>query len=249
MRSARTAGSRTSALGTKAVFFTIMTGLIGFLPAGAILNGAAAAAGAGTAVAPQRTPAEATEVFDSDVFVVSGAGELVNPDPRSTPKSQELFNIAGEDLGLTFGKWQRATATSLAELIQRHGTDQTDVLLTLKGLMPNEVYSLFYETFGPDSANPVCPAVERLVALPALHPSPAQPDDDSFVTDASGKSKFHARVAGDLLAAQRLNIVVIAHFDAKTYGPVPNRGESINCSTNGYGSTAARQLLIIQTGL
>ena len=58
-----------------------------------------------------------------------------------------------------------------------------------------------------------------------------------------------ARVAGNLLAAQRLNIVAIAHFDGLTYGPVPNRGESINCSANGYGGTAARQLLIIQTGL
>jgi hypothetical protein len=168
-------------------------------------------------------------------------------DPASTPPSAPLWNFEGNPLGLTWGQWSSATASSLARTITRHGVDYTDFRITLSGLIPNGVYSLFYRTFGPDSVNPICgAAVDPVVALTARFPDRQAPDPDSFVADSSGGAFFHGRVAGRLLDAQLLDVVVIYHFDGRTYGQVPTRGEAeSNCQPT-FGVDAMRQFVIVQ---
>jgi hypothetical protein len=209
--------------------------------------GVALAAHAPAAGATDRAPAVAIVPFAGDVDTLGSNGNLIAVDPRSTADSATLFNFQGSPLGLTWGQWRSATATSLAKTIRRRGTDYTDIRLALSGLIPGGVYSLFYRTFGPDSANPLCPAVDPLIALTARHPERQSPDADSFVADSSGGARFHARVAGPLLDAQSLQIAVIYHFDGHVYGPVPDEGEAgANCRSS-LGIDAMRQFIIIQT--
>jgi hypothetical protein len=109
------------------------------------------------------------ESFARDVFVIVGSS-LKNPDD-TTAADAPLFNVAGVSLNLTWGQFSGASATSTAECLA-DGT--TDVNITLTGLVPGGVYSMFYGTFGPDSSNPACPGVERTLPLesvcPAVHP-------------------------------------------------------------------------------
>ena len=144
-------------------------------------------------------------------------------DPASTPASAPLFNLAGNSLGLTWGQISAGTEKSVA---------WTETY----GLVPNGVYSLFYRTFNPDSNNSVCPNVEPTVAVTAAFPQFQKPDQDSFVANASGQALFFASVPAPLLAAQQLQVVVIYHFDGKTYGPVANFGEAHSCQRT-YGIT------------
>ena len=76
------------------------------------------------------------------------------------------------------------------------------------------------------------------------------PDAASLVADAYGQAEFHARVAGDLLAADLLTFTVIYHADGQTYGALANRSEAESqgepvCRSS-YGVDAIRQLLILQ---
>jgi hypothetical protein len=195
------------------------------------------------------TPDRGIVPFPGDVYTVGSNGSLIAVDPRQTPASAPLFNLAGEPLNLTWGQFSSATASSEA----KQDRNQTGFDIALDGLIPNGVYSLFYRTFSPDSNNAVCPDVEPMVALTARHPQQQQPDADSFVADSSGQAEFDARVAGRLMDAQQVQIAVIYHFDANTYGPVANFAESQGpVASNGglcrssYGIDAMRQLLIIQ---
>jgi len=199
------------------------------------------APGAGASASDARTPAVAIVPFAGDVFTPNAIGSLIAVDPATAPLSAPLYSFEGNPLNLTWGQWTAATATSLAKA-EGH---RTDIEITMSGLIPNGVYSLFYTTFGPDSRNPICPAVEPLVALPALHPDRQLPDPYSFVADSSGAAFFHARVEGRLLDAQILIIDVIYHFDGNVYGEVPTQGESQNCHST-FGVNAMRQFLIIQ---
>jgi hypothetical protein len=194
---------------------------------------------------PAWTPQVALVPFAGDVGTLGSNGSLIAVDPRSTPAAAPLFSFEGTPLGLTWGQFDAATATSYAWTLTRRGTTRTDLRITMAGLIPNGVYSLFYRTFGPDTANPICPAVESLVALPARFPHRQKPDPSSFVADSSGGAVFHARVAGALLNAAQVQIWVIYHLDGQVYGPVPNSGESANCRPS-YGLDAMRQLIIIQ---
>ena len=87
--------------------------------------------------------------------------------------------------------------------------------------------------------------MEPTVALTAAFLQFQKPDQDSFVANASGQALFLASVPEPLLAAQQLQVVVIYHFDGKTYGPVPNFGEAENSCRPSYGNDAMRQFLII----
>jgi hypothetical protein len=188
-----------------------------------------------------------------DVYTLGSNGSLIAVDPSSTPASAPLFNLAGSPLNLTWGQFSSATAKSYAWTVSRDGTTDTQFLIAMSGLVPNGVYSLFYRTFAPDSNNPFCPNVEPSVAVTAAFPQFQRPDPDSFVASGSGKGLFFASVPQDLLAAQQLQVSVIYHFDAKTYGPVANAAEANGpvASNNGlcrssYGIDAMRQFLIIQ---
>jgi hypothetical protein len=194
----------------------------------------------------ERTPAVAIVPFAGDVFTIDSSNNLIQVDPRFTPASAPLFNLDGNPLGLTWGQFDSASATSGARTVTRRGIDYTDFRITMTGLIPHGVYSLFYRTQIPYSANPVCgAAVDPLVALTARFPPRQTPDASSFVADGSGGAFFHARVAGRLLDAASLQIWVIYHFDGKVYGPVANQGESAGCRAS-YGVDAMHQFLIVQ---
>ena len=223
----------------RTVIILIVTGLAGLSvvvtspPAGAATPG------------PAWTPQVALVPFPGDVYTLGTNGSLITVDPRVTQGSAPLFSLQGDPLGLTWGQFEAASATSYARTVTRSGVSRTDIRITMAGLIPNGVYSLFYRTFTPDSVNPICPAVESLVALPARFPLRQKPDPSSFVADSSGGASFHARVAGALLNAAQVQIWVVYHFDGHVYGPVPNSGEAVNCRPS-YGSDAMRQLIIIQ---
>jgi hypothetical protein len=188
----------------------------------------------------------------ADVFTLSANGTLIPVLPLSTPLSAPLFNLAGNALNLTWGQWSSASAKSYAWTVTRNGTTSTQFLITMSGLVPNGVYSLFYRTFGPDSTNALCPNIEPAVALTAAFPQFQTPDADSFTATNSGKGLFFASVPEDLLAAQQLQIQVIYHFNGQTYEPVTNQAASRGPDPNtglcrsSYGDDAMRQLLIIQ---
>jgi hypothetical protein len=207
--------------------------LAGFMAVGA------ATAGAESPVDHQ----DATLILGSDVYVVV-SGHLQNP-TGSTPLEEPLFNVAGTPLGVTFGQWRQAGATSR---VHCKNNGRTDVRLRLGGLVAGGVYSVFYATFAPDSRNPLCPAQERLLALPSKDPEQA-PDFASFVADANGEADFQGRVEGCLLDPGRLSIVLVYHFDGLTYGELPNRGEFItqgpDCRAS-WGADAMQHLLIVQ---
>lgn len=196
-------------------------------------------------------PAVAIEPFAGDVFTVGSNGSLIVVDPRPTPDSAPLFNLEGEPLGLTWGQWRSATALSRAKTATEGGVDYADFKIILSGLIPNGVYSLFYRTFSPDSANPVCGATgsdDPLVALTARFPERQTPDAESFVADSSGAARFDGRVAGRLLDAQSLLIFVIYQFEGNVYGPVPNYAEGNNNCRSSFGIDAMRQIIIFQEG-
>jgi hypothetical protein len=201
---------------------------------------------AGASPSPfNETPAIGILPFAGDVFTSSSNGTLIAVDPSYTPASAPLFNLAGNSLGVTWGQFSSGTAKSVAWAETYKGTTYTQFLVGMSGLVPNGVYSLFYRTFSPNSNNPVCPNAEPAVALTAAFPEFQKPDPDSFVANASGEALFFASVPEPLLDAQGLQVVVIYHFDGKTYGPVPNFGEAKNSCRSSYGDDAMRQFLII----
>jgi hypothetical protein len=191
--------------------------------------------------------ADFVQAISDDVYVIIGS-TLRHPDADTSPEAN-LFNVAGAGLGLTWGQFSGATGTAVAHQVGGSSSPRTDLRLTLQGLVPNGVYSLFYFTFGPDSGNPLCPGVERDLPLWAFHPDAGQPDAASFVADATGAATFHARVDGALLSAQVLGYHAIYHFDGQTYGSLPNRGEFVtqgpDCRSS-FGDDAMRQIAIIQ---
>ena len=211
------------------------------------LAGLAPAAGASTALTTP-TLDTGTVPFAGDVYTASANGTLIPVLPDSTPAAAPLFNLGGSALNVTWGQWSSATAKSWASTFTLHGVTYTGFLIELSGLIPNGVYSLFYDTFAPNSANPVCGAVDNdpLVALTAAFPRFQKPDPDSFVASSSGGGLFLASVPGNLLSAQTLEIVPIYHYDGHTYGPVPNSGEATNNCTSSFGIDAMRQMIIIQ---
>lgn len=187
---------------------------------------------------------DAVVTLATDVYVLVD-GQLRNP-VFETGTDASLFNVAGTDLGITWGQFRSATATSRAHCPA--GGTRTDVRLRMGNLLPNGVYSVFYATFGPDSRNPLCPNAERLLPLTSKDPRQT-PDETSFVADSSGEADFQARLDGCLLDAMRLQLVLIYHFDGQTYGQLPNRGEYVtqgeDCRSS-FGVDAMRQTLILQ---
>src|SRR5262245_43020172 len=173
--------------------------------------------------------------FPRDVYV-HGVGFLENPagfcrqdpcGPGETSPSEALFNSVGTPLGLTWGEWQKMTATSEMRC-DKDGA--TEAHVNLEGLIPGGVYSIFYRTFGPASFNPFCSAEERGVVVPnACHGRGCPADPDSQVlANAKGKAHFVGRIEGAcLLDATQVFLDVIYHFDGNTYGQLPNRLEFV----------------------
>lgn len=191
---------------------------------------------------------DAIQPYGLDVYILNNYGLLENPNATTLPEAR-LFNLAGTDLGLSWGVWQRASAMSETRCIGGSGNPRTEARIWLSGLIPGGVYSVFHATFGPDSRHPLCPSQERLLPLTAFRPERQLPDPASFIADADGEAVFRARVEGCLLDATRLVYGVIYHFDGQTYYPLPNRGEFVtqgpDCRSS-FGVDAMRQFFIVQ---
>jgi hypothetical protein len=191
--------------------------------------------------------ADFVQPFADDVYVIVGS-TLRHPDADTAPDAP-LYNVAGALLGPTWGDFRAANGRATAKQVGGASAPRTDVRLSLTGLVPNGVYSLFYFTLGPDSENPLCPGVERGLPLWAFHADASQPDAASFSADSSGAADFHARVDGALLDAQVLGYYVIYHWFGGTYGSLPNRGEFVtqgpDCRSS-FGDDAMRQIIVLQ---
>ena len=150
---------------------------------------------------------------------------------------------------MTWAEWSAATATSRASTVGGPDGARTDVRISLRGLIANGLYSIFWQTTAPDSVHPLCPGVERLLPLDAVKADASVPDPSSFVADSSGEAEFHGRIGGDLLAASQVLFSIIYHADGKTYYPLPNKGEFLSQGTDcrsSFGLDALRQLQIGQ---
>jgi hypothetical protein len=185
---------------------------------------------------------DGVQIFNRDVYVLDGP-TLRNPD-GDTPASAALYNRLGVSLDTTWGEFRRAKASSR----MRCSGGRTDVRIRLNGLIPDGVYSIFHGTFQPDSVNPLCPNVERTLALPSKD-CHQEPDFASFVADDQGEADFHGRIEGCLLDATQVFMHVVYHFDGHTYGAVPNRGEFFtqgpDCRST-FGEDAMRHLVVLQ---
>lgn len=196
-----------------------------------------------SAVAPD--DADAVQPFGRDVYEIVGS-TLRNPTSDTDPDAP-LYNVAGVWLEVTWGEFSSATATST---VRTSGgpSPRTDVRLTLDGLIPDGVYSVFWGTIGPDSENPLCPGVERTLPVPSVDAGQV-PDAASFIAAADGTAAFRGRVDGALLDATQAFFTVIYHADGQTYGSLPNRGEFLtqgdDCRSS-FGEDAMRQVLILQ---
>jgi hypothetical protein len=183
--------------------------------------------------------------FERDVFVIVGS-TLRHPDATTDPAAP-LFNVAGVALGLTWGGFSAADADTTVQTV--HGGTESQVRLQFSGLVPGGVYSIFWGTLEPDSENPLCPGVERTLALTSVN-GKQQPDDSSFMAGTDGRAAFHGRANANLLVAGQAFFSLVYHFDGRTYGPVPNRGEFLTqgptCRSS-FGEEAFRQIVILQT--
>ncbi|MGH9222871.1 MAG: hypothetical protein ACRD2W_03510 [Acidimicrobiales bacterium] len=165
---------------------------------------------------------------------------LRNP-TADTPLDEPLYNLAGFRLPVTWGEWTSATAPSRAA---RTG-DLMDVRVAFHGLVPGGVYSIFYFTIGPDSVQPLCLGVERMLPVDRFH----EPGVNSFTADPTGAAERRGRIHGDPLAADQFFLVAVYHADGQTYYPFPNRGEFLtqgaDCRSS-FGHDAMRHVIIGQ---
>jgi hypothetical protein len=191
--------------------------------------------------------ADAVEVFDGDVFVI--VGSTLRVPTVDTDPGAPLFNNAGVNLETTWGEWSAATATSRAQVVGGATSARTDVRLSLAGLVPGGLYSVFWGTLGPDSEQPLCPGVERTLPLDGAGSTVKAPAPNAFVAGADGTAEFHGRTAGDLFAASQVFFSVVYHFFGETSYPFPNRGELLtqgeNCRSS-FGDDAMRHLLVLR---
>lgn len=189
--------------------------------------------------------ADGVEVHERDVFVIVGS-TLRNPDATTDP-SAPLFNNAGVGLNLTWGEWSAASATSAVRTSGK-SNPRTDVRLSFSDLIPGGTYSVFWGTLNPDSENPLCPGVERTLALPSVDRDQS-PDASSFVAGSDGTAAFRGSLDGNLLSANQVFFSIVYHFDGQTWGALPNHGEFLtqgeNCRSS-FGEDAMRHLLILQ---
>lgn len=209
------------------------------------LAGALLAGGPPAHAAPADTE-DAVQVHQRDVFVI--VGSTLREPTADTDPSARLFTNTGIALEVTWGEWSAATATSRASVVGGLKQPRTDVRLSLAGLVPGGLYSVFWGTLGPDSEHPLCPGVERTLPLDAVGGGEA-PAPNAFVVDETGTARYHGRVEGDLLDATQVFFSVVYHFYSETSYPFPNRGELLtqgdDCRSS-YGEDSMRHLLVLQ---
>ena len=191
--------------------------------------------------------ADAVEVYERDVFVIVGS-TLRNPTADTAPNAP-LFTNTGVGMGLTWGQWSAATAASRALVMGGRNHPRTDIRLSLTGLVPGGLYSVYWGTLGPDSEQPLCPGVERTLPLDSAGSTDAAPAPNAFLVDATGTADFHGRVDGDLLGATQVFVTVVYHLFGQTSYPFPNLGEYLTqgatCRSS-FGEDSMRHLIVLQ---
>ena len=201
--------------------------------------------------APVPDLADEVEAYERDVFEILGS-TLRNPTVETDPAAP-LFTVSGVRLerspgvALTWGDWSAATATS-SVVVKGARTGKgahTDVEMTMAGLIPGGLYSVFWGTLGPDSEQPLCPGVERTLPLDAAGSTAKAPAPNAFYVDGSGAAAFHGRTDNALLDASQVFFTVVYHFSGRTAYPLPNLGELQSCHSS-FGDDAMRHLLILQ---
>jgi hypothetical protein len=191
--------------------------------------------------------ADAVEVYERDVFVIVGS-TLRNPTVDTDPGAP-LFTNTGAGIGRTWGEWSAATAASRAAVIGGPNQPRTDLRLSLGGLVPGGLYSVYWGTIGPDSEHQLCPGVERTLPLDAAGSTAKAPAPNAFVVDATGAADFHGRVDGDLLDATQVFVTVVYHFLGETSYPFPNLGEYLtqgDTCRSSFGEDSMRHLIVLQ---
>ena len=191
--------------------------------------------------------ADAVEVYERDVFVIVGS-TLRNPSADTDPGAP-LFTNAGVGLGVTWGEWSAATAASRALVMGGPNHPRTDIRLSLTGLVPGGLYSVYWGTLGPDSEQPLCPGVERTLPLDSAGSTDGAPAPNAFVVGTAGAVDFHGQVDGDLLDATQMFVTVVYHFSGQTSYPFPNLGELLtqgDTCRSSFGEDSMRHLLVLQ---
>lgn len=191
--------------------------------------------------------ADGVQVYSRDVFVIVGS-TLRNPTAETDPGAP-LFTNAGVNMNLTWGEWSAATATSRASVIGGPNQPRTDIRLSLAGLVPGGLYSVYWGTIGPDSEQSLCPGVERTLPLDGAGSTAKAPAPNAFVVDATGTADYHGRVDGDLFDATQVFVTVVYHLFGQTSYPFPNLGEYLTqggtCRSS-FGEDSMRQLIVLQ---
>jgi hypothetical protein len=199
------------------------------------------------AVAAPPDAADFVQVHNRDVFVIVGS-TLRTPTPE-TDASAPLFTNTGIAMDVTWGEWSAATAASRASVVGGPKNSRTDVRMSLSGLVPGGLYSVYWGTLGPDSEQPLCPGVERTLPLDGVGSTAKAPAPNAFVAGGDGTAEFHGRTAGDLFDATQVFFSVVHHFYPETSYPFPNRGELLtqgeNCRSS-FGEDSMRHLIVLQ---
>jgi hypothetical protein len=149
-------------------------------------------------------------------------------------------------MGMTWGQWQGATATSRAVSIGGPVRPATDFHVSLDWLTPSEVYSIFYATFGLDSVNPLCPNAERLLPVPSMfnNQQPTRPHSSPMSrgrlisTDGWKGTSLTRNKCSCRSSITSMGIPI----SARTLRRRPRFTKTISCEVNGDGRSALRQL-------
>lgn len=213
----------------------------------AIVLAGALVAGATSAQAAPADQADAVEAYARDVFVI--VGSTLRTPAADTDPSAPLFTNTGVAMDLTWGAWSAATSTSRASVVGGPKHPRTAVRLSMTGLVPGGLYSVYWGTLGPDSEQPLCAGVERTLPLDAVGSTARAAAPNAFVADATGTAGFHGSTTGDLLAATQVFFTVVYHFSGETSYPFPNRGELLTqgelCRSS-FGEDSMRHLVVLQ---
>lgn len=204
---------------------------------------------AASAAAPHVDHADDIQVYARDVFFINGS-TLRHPD-ATTGADEPLFNVAGVALDVTWGEWSKATGRSKASVTGKRQATTTEARLTLSGLVPGGLYSVFWGTLGPDSEQPLCPNVERTLPLDATKATGA-PAPNAFRADGKGNASYEGAVNQDLFAAAQVFFTVVWDFSGETSYPFANRGELLTqvppaaeCRSS-FGEDTMRHLFVLQ---
>ena len=179
---------------------------------------------------PERTGFDATVPARDPVYDVDGNPAVAGDTPLYADSSgfcDHLFPILLPDgHHVTLAEWTQVQGSAMAKCVEKG----THVELTLSGLIPHGVYTIWVGVF---QAPGLTPDFSNMIALGALGlPEGSQ---NAFVASAAGKAELSAFQPSDplsvfddqdadnscLLDKFEVGLFAALHVDGQTYGPVP----------------------------